>query len=321
MNHTKALVLFTLLGAAAFAGCSGVPAGPCTVNCTPTGNATLSVTLQSKPLALTPAPNTNILTYSLTVAGLSLTPASGNPINIPGPLTFDMMRLQSDSGLLGTVTVPSGTYASLTLSFTDAVVTSCTSTAGVAGCNTASVIQNKGGVAAPVITFPNGGLVITSNQQAGVSVVFDMGGTLTVANQVVSAVNLANSNLTAITPGLHAPVGPHRLATRLSRRPHRQRHRQRQQRHHQDRQSRHHYRGRRLQHLLFAELQYSRHRRRHQHHQLRAVQPNRQHRRHPQRRRHHQTDCLRSVPHRILRRQQGLDRRRRSFHAHLRLAI
>ncbi len=203
MNHTKTLFLFTLLAVLALSACSGVPAGPCTVNCTPTGNATLSITLQAKPLA--PPPNTNIISYSLTVAGLTLTPASGNPINIPGPFTFDMVRLQSDSGFLGTVVVPAGTYTSLTLSFTDAVVTACTDTAGVPGCNSGSIKQVTGGAGLPVITLPNGGLVLSSNQQAGLSVYFDMGGTLTVANQVISAVNLANANLTTITLGASHP--------------------------------------------------------------------------------------------------------------------
>jgi hypothetical protein len=211
MNHTKTLFLFTLLATLALSACSGVPAGPCTVNCTPTGNATLSITLQAKPLA--PPPSTNILSYSLTVSGLTLTPSTGNPINIPGPLTFDMVRLQSDSGYLGTVTVPAGTYTTLTLSFTDAVVTACTDTAGVPGCNSTSIKQVTGGAALPVITLPNGGLILSSNQQAGLSVYFDMGGTLTVANQVISAVNLANANLTTITLG---PTHPSSLtATQL----------------------------------------------------------------------------------------------------------
>jgi hypothetical protein len=203
MNRTKTLFLFTLLAVLALSACSGVPAGPCTVNCTPTGNATLSITLQAKPLA--PPPNTNIISYSLTVAGLTLTPSSGNPINIPGPFTFDMVRLQSDSGFLGTVVVPAGTYTTLTLSFTDAVVTACTNTAGVPGCNSGSIKQVTGGAGLPIITLPNGGLVLSSNQEAGLSVYFDMGGTLTVANQVISAVNLANANLTTITLGASHP--------------------------------------------------------------------------------------------------------------------
>jgi len=169
-----------------------------------TTNATLSITLQSNPL--TPPPNTNILSYSLTIAGITLTPATGNPINIQGSATFDLTRLQSDSALLGSFSAPAGTYTSMTISIVDAAVTYCTQTvAGLPGCTSGSGNQVTGGAAAPVITFPNGGLVLTSGQQVGMSVDFDMGGTLTVANQVVSAVNLTNANLTLITLGSTNP--------------------------------------------------------------------------------------------------------------------
>src|SRR5271169_1529664 len=94
----KDFVLLGLLAAMALAGCSGV-SNVCTVNCGVNGgNATVSVTVQAKPLAL--PPNTNLLSYSLTVSGVTLTPASGNPINLTGTLTFDMTRLQSDSALV-----------------------------------------------------------------------------------------------------------------------------------------------------------------------------------------------------------------------------
>jgi Domain of unknown function (DUF4382) len=208
MNHTKTLFLLVTLVALSMTACSGLGDSGGVVPPPVTGNATLSITLQAKPLA--PPPNTNILSYSLTIGGITLTPASGsgNPINIPGSTTLDLTRLQSDSAFLGTISAPAGTYTSLTLSFTDATVAFCTQTAGLAGCTTGSVQQITGGATAPVITFPNGGLVLTSNQQAGLSVDFDMGGTLTIptpANQVVSAVNLSNANLTTITLGPSNP--------------------------------------------------------------------------------------------------------------------
>ena len=68
MNRINTLFLFTLLAAVGLTACSGLPQGTvCTVNCTVSGNATLSVTLQSKPL--TPPPSTNLLSYNLTVGG------------------------------------------------------------------------------------------------------------------------------------------------------------------------------------------------------------------------------------------------------------
>jgi hypothetical protein len=204
MNYTKSVLLCALLISLSTTACSGLGDSGGVIPPPVTGDATLSVTLQAKPLI--PPPGTNILSYSLTVGGLTLTPATGNPINIPGSLTFDMMRLQSDSGFLGTVTAPAGTYTSLTVSLTDAVVTFCTDTTGVPGCNTASVASVTGGASSPIITLPNGGLVLTSNQQTGISVDFNIGGTLSLTGQTVSKVDLsAAANLTAIPLGTTHP--------------------------------------------------------------------------------------------------------------------
>ena len=206
MNYAKSAFLCVSVIAVCMTACSGLGDSGGVVPPPVNGNATLSITLQAKPL--TPPPGTNILSYSLTVGGLTLTPATGNPINVPGPFTFDMMRLQSDSGFLGKVTAPAGTYTSLTVSLTSAVVTFCTNTAGVPGCNTASVVSKTGGGSSPIITLPNGGLVLTSNQQTGISVDFNIGGTLTLTGQppTISAVVLSSdANLTAITLGTTHP--------------------------------------------------------------------------------------------------------------------
>ncbi len=206
MNYTKSVLLCALLISLCMTACSGLGDSGGVVPPPVTGNATLSITLQSKPL--TPPPGTNILSYSLTVGGVTLTPATGNPINIPGPLTFDMMRLQSDSGLLtlAPLSVPAGTYTTLTMSLTGATVTFCTNTAGVSGCNASSVASVTGGASLPIITLPNGGLVLTSNQKAGLSLDFNLGGTLTLTGQTISKVDLsALANLTAITLGTTHP--------------------------------------------------------------------------------------------------------------------
>jgi len=207
MTYTKTLFLFVLLAAVSMTACSGLGDDGHVVPPPPNGNATLSITLRANPLA--PPPNTTILSYSVTVGGVQLTPAagSGNPIAITGPKSpaFDLTRLQSDSAFLGTFTAPAGNYTSMTLSLLDVSVTYCTITAGVPGCNNASIVQAPGNLSTPVITFPNGGLTLTTGQQAGLSVDFDMGSTLTVANQVVTAVNVGNTNLSTLTLGTSNP--------------------------------------------------------------------------------------------------------------------
>ncbi len=194
MNYTKTLFLFALLVATTMTACSGL-GDVCKTNCGNGGgggggggtDATLSVTLQAAPL--TPPPNVNILSYVLTLGGATLTPASGNPTNIPASYTLDLTRLQSDSVLLGTVTVPAGTYTSLSL-LISADVTYCNVVAGVPGCSAGSVAQVSAAGTSSVITFPNGGLVLSSSQDAGVSAVFAMQPTITLTNGTLS-INLA----------------------------------------------------------------------------------------------------------------------------------
>ncbi|MGA2810948.1 MAG: hypothetical protein ABSG16_06070 [Candidatus Acidiferrum sp.] len=205
MNYTKTLFLFALLVAMTMTACSGLEdrggGGGGGGGGTNPGDATLSFTLQATPLAA--PPDTNILSYVLVVGGATLTPASGSVINIPGPFTFDMTRLESDSAFLGTASVPAGTYTSLTVSLTSASVTYCTVTTGVTGCAAGSVTQVSGGATASVITFPNGGLVLSSSQQAGLSVDFNLAATLTVSNAgAVTAVNLAPTMVGTTNPVL-----------------------------------------------------------------------------------------------------------------------
>ena len=204
MKHTKSLVLFAALAAGSMAACSGLGddgahfGGGGTSGGGGTTNATFSVTLQAKPLAL-PA-NATILSYSLTIGGLVLTPATGSAIASSGSATFDLTRLQSDSALLATFSAPAGNYTSMSLSISTASVTYCTVTAGVAGCNPGTVASTTVAGTNGVITFPNGGLVLTSGQETGASIDYDMGSTLTVLNQVPT-LSFTNLNLTLITLG------------------------------------------------------------------------------------------------------------------------
>ena len=218
MKLNKTLFLFALLVAMTMTACSGLGdtgggngGGGGGGGGGNTGNATLSFTLRAAPL--TPPPGTNILSYTLTVGGATLTPASGSVTNLPG-LTIDVTRLQSDSAFLGTVSVPAGTYTSLTVSLSSAVVTYCRSISGVAGCTAGSVTQFSGGAVAPVITFPNGGLVVSNSQQAGVSVVFDMSKTLTLTGQNVTAVDLSGTGVLSALSTL--TLGPTRPSTLTS---------------------------------------------------------------------------------------------------------
>jgi hypothetical protein len=58
-------------------------------------------------------PNPSILSFKVTIVAITLTPTSGTALIFqpPAPIVIDLMRLQSDTALLGSLTnVPSGSY-------------------------------------------------------------------------------------------------------------------------------------------------------------------------------------------------------------------
>jgi hypothetical protein len=108
MNRNKVLLFVLLLASITFSSCSGSKT-PCTVNCGGGGNATVSLTLVADTLPANPS----ILSFKVSIIGITLTPTSGTAQTFnPNPsIVVDLMRLQSDTAFLGTLTkVPSGSY-------------------------------------------------------------------------------------------------------------------------------------------------------------------------------------------------------------------
>jgi hypothetical protein len=198
MNIRKISAAVVLLSAVALISCSGLPK-PCTVNCGGGGTATLSMTWTAAPL--TPPANTNLLSFIVDVNTITLTSSTGTNVNIPlnsTNLSVDLTKLQSDSAFLGTsATVPAGSYTSMTVSLSNPVVTFCTQTLGNTGCAAGSITTiSAGAAAAPKISSAPFPLTLTSNQQTGLALNFNLGNALTVnASQVVTAVNLSAANV------------------------------------------------------------------------------------------------------------------------------
>jgi len=108
MNRIKTLSFFPLLllAALSLAACSGTK-NRCTSNCG-TGTATVSLTLVADTLPANPS----ILSFKVSILGITLTPTTGTAQTIhPSPSVVDLMSLQSDTAFLGALTnVPSGSY-------------------------------------------------------------------------------------------------------------------------------------------------------------------------------------------------------------------
>jgi hypothetical protein len=210
MNSSKSLLFLVLASCAYLASCSGLRIS---TGGGGGGTATLSLTLSATPQ--TPPLPTSLLSFSVDVTGLSLTPASGTAHSIPlNAATFavDLTKLQSDSVFLGTSsTVPSGSYTSVTLSLSNPVLWYCVPAAqGAAGCTAGGVTQVTGGGTAPPITTT---LTLAASQKAGLSIHLNLAKAITINAQGVPSINLAASNVlsTSALPSTSSSLGTGQL--------------------------------------------------------------------------------------------------------------
>jgi hypothetical protein len=213
MNIRKLSAALLSISAISLLSCSGAKTSPGGGG---GSTATVSLTLTATPL--TPPPNTNLLSFIVDVNTITLTSSTGTNVNIPLNATnfsVDLTKLQSDSAFLGTsTTVPPDTYASITLSLSNALVTFCTQTQGTTGCAAGSITTISGSAAAtPKITSAPFPLTLTANQKTGLAINFNLANALTVSAtqpQVVTAVSLAAAN---VLSAKNLPPTPSSLAT------------------------------------------------------------------------------------------------------------
>lgn len=196
MNRQVFTLSFFFLTAVILASCSGVPKGGCTVNCGGGGgNATVWFVLTATP----PNPNLalSIQAFTATITGITLTPSTGAAVNVAVNSTSyvaEFNRVTSDSTVLAAkVSVPSGTYTQLQVFFSAPRVTFCTqANPGVPGC-AASTLASVTGAAGSATISRN--LLFTANQRTGIVLNANLGNSLTLNGQIVTAVNLGAANV------------------------------------------------------------------------------------------------------------------------------
>lgn len=217
MLRNKILFPLLLLAIISLASCSGTPKAGGGGGGGGGGNSTLSLTMTDTPLA-----GTSILSFKVSVTGVSLTPSTGKPVNLtlnPSTPIIELTHLQSDSAFLGTSTVPSGNYTSATISFSspDIVLINQTTvplTGGTTACpvspvNAVTTCEFKpatsGMITVSTAPFP---LTLTPNQQTGLSLDFNLNNAITTTNGAVS-VDFTQANvLKAVTlPRAGTPSG------------------------------------------------------------------------------------------------------------------
>src|ERR1700732_2298962 len=107
---SKAFALLVLFGVLfAVSSCSGLKKNVCTTNCGGGGNATLNLTLSD-----TPPTGTSIISFTMPIAGIRLTPSTGSQVSVFSSGSFELTHLQSDSTPIAVgVSVPAGSYTAI----------------------------------------------------------------------------------------------------------------------------------------------------------------------------------------------------------------
>jgi hypothetical protein len=198
MNRQTSAAAVLVFACVFLASCSGVPGGGCTVNCGG-GQASISLVLTATPPS--PAAQLSIQTFIATIAGITLTPATGAAVNVSlnsSAYIADFNRVTSDSTLLAAqVSVPAGNYTQMAITFSAPRVTFCTqANPGVPGC-AAGTLQSMTGAAGTATISTN--FSVAANQQSGIALNANIGNALTLNGQTISAVNLGAANIFSAT--------------------------------------------------------------------------------------------------------------------------
>lgn len=184
MNAKHSLVFLALLASLALNSCSGLP-NKCTVNCTVTGNANVTLTLFD-----TPPSGVLFLNFNLPITSISLTPSGGGAdVNLLSSLaTYETTHLQSDTAFVGTYQVASGTYTALNIFVTNSPsgVWYNGSGATLLGCVSGGVCSLAGGAPGKIVVdltkaIGGAGLVLSANQNIGLGLDFNLSNALTTA--------------------------------------------------------------------------------------------------------------------------------------------
>lgn len=151
------------------------------------GNATVGFTL----VADTVPANPSILSFKVSVTSVVLTPASGSPQTLtPAVPVVDLMRLESDTAFLGTLSgVPSGTYT-VSVAFSNPEIvflndTTSTITSGSASCSIGSVcVFSPSASGTPAISSFT--VTASSGSQLGVGMDFHLNSAITLSSGTLS---------------------------------------------------------------------------------------------------------------------------------------
>jgi hypothetical protein len=184
--------------------CSGVK-NACT-SCTPTGNGTLSLTLSD-----TPPIGVSVVSFTLPISGISLTPSTGSPVSVYAGGSFELTHLATDSTPVAVgVAVPAGSYTSInvTLGTSSGIFFNGSGSAITVGgnvCVTGAFCNLPNG-AATTISVPIT-LSITENQAQWIGLDMNLSNAITPSNGITVDFTQTGVLAALTTPRTNIPSG------------------------------------------------------------------------------------------------------------------
>ena len=201
MNSKRSIlaVAFAALLSLSLSSCRGTKSH-CITNCGG-GGPTLNLVLTD-----TPPTGVTILSFTLPISGISLTPSTGSAVSVYPGGTFELTRLQSDtSGIAANISVPAGTYTKINVNlgtssgvYINSSGAAITTSAGT--CQNGAVCTMPAG-AATQISVPINLTLSNSAQWLGID--FNLNNAITTAGGMTVDFSQAN----VITVDTAPPIG------------------------------------------------------------------------------------------------------------------
>jgi hypothetical protein len=168
----------SVLATAAVAGCGSSSGSSGSTSST---DGSTSTTAQTATVNLvvqdTPSTNLTVLSFQIQITGAVLQP--GSVSLLPKPVTVDLVQLVSDTGLLSSAVIGSGTYTSLTMTFANPQVT-IANNSGVAivtptqTCASGAVCTFAARLNSASLTISNGVFPITLTASSSTGLALDL---------------------------------------------------------------------------------------------------------------------------------------------------
>ena len=198
MNRNNAPLFALLILALALTSCSGLKVQNCTGStCVQNGNANVTLTLFDAPPT-----GVDFVTFNVPVTAITLTPQTGGPVNVFSPSSstiFEMAHLQSDSTLIGTFQVPTGTYTGMNvLVGSPFAIFANSSTTTFTNCNPGTVCNLAGGAAQIAVTFTPP-LTLSNNQNIGLGLEFNLANAISSSGSQIS-IDVTKVNVVTVVP-------------------------------------------------------------------------------------------------------------------------